>query len=60
MSLVNVEVQIHKNNIDRVAYSRCDAVQLLNTLENIVNHADIRICDQGSKVQYILEIKIPE
>ena len=60
MNLVNVEVQVHRNNIDRVSHSRCDAVQLLNTLESIVNRADIKICDRGSKVQYILEIKVPE
>lgn len=60
MNLVNVEVQIHRNNIDRVSYSKCDTVLLLNTLENIINRADIKICDQGSKVQYILEIKVPE
>ncbi len=54
--LVNVEVTT-KN---KTSFSKCDAIQLLNTLEDIVNRADIKICDQGGKVQYILEVKQPE
>lgn len=52
-NMVSVEVTRDK----KVSFTMCSAIDLLNTLEKVVNNADIKFTSGDGKVKYTIEVK---
>jgi hypothetical protein len=53
MQIVNVKLTTTTVTVD----CKCQAIDLINTIEDVINTADISVRHENGKIKYIFEIK---